>query len=399
MLTAVHEYAVDSSSCRRACLLQYFGETLSPRASSAGGGSEGAGHAASAGQPAASSAGPAMGGQSRGRGAFRCCDVCDGAAHLPATQQPLLPEALLLLRALSVAGRSGSAGGGVQSGLTATKHNLAPLEAGGGLQWKWWRGLARLLVRQGWLERGSRRRLAAAGRVRRRKKRRIKVSVEEKGGGSGDDEARGGGEEVAYWLSSRGEGLLAAGPASVCGLRLWPDLDMHAAVLEGAGGFLGGRKRGDVPKTKRSGPGGWADPAERRRRLQAKAAAKVAAPVAHQGRPQQARLPFRPVPAPAAHVAPAASCPPLAARSKAVGAMVRAAHTIDLTDSPGMAGGTSVTHGGCAAAAARVKYHKEWAAAAGDSERACDEFVGDDELLLALPENIGSAGLPHVDLS
>ena len=273
MLDVVHDYAMDGRGCRRAALLRYFGERL-PCASPAtsGGGTGGA--------------------ADRGRGVARCCDVCDGAAHLPSARQPLLAETVRLLEAWQSAAD-------VQTGLPATKHSLGPLEADGvcaaaaggripprsQLQWRWWRGMVRLLAKEGLMVTGLRpkQRLhrpaagAGGGGRRRRKKRRRRgatAATDETTADSAEyeckeeDDAPGGrqsssGDERVYWLSARGRALLSAGPAAVCTLRLWPELDMHvaAAAVSSTAASTARRAWGK----------GWADPAERRRRLQSRA--------------------------------------------------------------------------------------------------------------------------------
>jgi hypothetical protein len=172
MLRAVHEYGIRSGGCRRQALLRYFGESY---------------HSAEDGDDDAGDDGAA---------GLSCCDVCDRArsarsfsnresmarsSHLPLRRESTLAAAAWLLRHLlsTAAGRAVDVGSGVRVGRQA----LGPLEttaagAGGGggavplHTWKWWRGLCRLLVREGWLACGVRDKPPSQRRRRRRRKKR-----------------------------------------------------------------------------------------------------------------------------------------------------------------------------------------------------------------------------------
>ena len=131
MLRDMHEYGIRSSGCRRYTLLHYFGED------------------------------PKKKPQSQVH-SWPCCDICDRASlteqerrqyHLPLKPEPLLKPAVQLLGLLLGMGAISEA-----SGVPASARTLQLLSDKeiGTMQWKWWRGLSRLLIRSGWMSRGIR---------------------------------------------------------------------------------------------------------------------------------------------------------------------------------------------------------------------------------------------------
>ena len=126
MLAAVHEYAVATADCRRAVLLRYFGENVGAGGNPSGDAETDVVRSAVGGARGVSAAAavPADAAPPRGRGAVACCDVCDGAAHLPPRPQTLLAAARRLLREV---GRAGGAAGEGGVNVASSRSSVDPL--------------------------------------------------------------------------------------------------------------------------------------------------------------------------------------------------------------------------------------------------------------------------------
>ena len=245
MLRAAHEMAIATAQCRRKVLLAYFGEFHSASASTS---------AATTAATAAARAPAPPTSSSR----VCCCDVCDrdagrsSAPHLPARHEAFLAQTLRLLREVERSAAAESSADGV----AMTKRTLSALQRDSeATTWRWWRGLARMLVRRGWLARTTR--LCVPRRERERGGNHHGGGEEgESVSSSGRD---GGGfvrfEEVMR-VTAAGRALLSdASPAEI---MMFPDLDLHieaqraaAPRAASAAGAAWGRGWGDAKIRKR----------------------------------------------------------------------------------------------------------------------------------------------------